>query len=199
MSEPVIIRRHAIDAGDGSEDARMVVCPPIAHNADRPYWKKNCKSLPDLVVQAVASDLLQQDFIGISKYLELSFGDFAEAANGESGSGEGVPGEEFPRHTKFPAESANFVFEQRSKRFDKLEFKVVGEAADIVMGFDFCRRSSGGTHGFDYIRVQRSLNKKFGHARIMRRFHEFFDESCSNDSPLLFRVGNSLEATKKSG
>ncbi|MBF6497408.1 hypothetical protein IU412_14290 [Nocardia cyriacigeorgica] len=56
------------------------------------------------------------------------------------------------------ADRTHLVLEQQPQRFDELEFQIVGQAADIVVGLDVGRASAAA--GFHHVRVERALYKE---------------------------------------
>ena len=94
MTERVVIGGHAVDRCDGAEGTGVVICAPVAHDADRPHRQDCDKGLPDLVIKPVLADLVDVDGIGLAQDIKLGTGDFAGAADGKTGAGKWVAPDE---------------------------------------------------------------------------------------------------------
>jgi len=54
-------RRRAVARGDGAQPHEVVVGAVVAHDADGPHGQEHRKGLPDRVVEAGATDLVDID------------------------------------------------------------------------------------------------------------------------------------------
>ncbi len=125
--------------------------------------------------------------------------DFAEAADGEAGAGEGVPPDDFFGQAELQAELADFVFEQVAQRLDEVEAEFGGEAADVVVQLD---RGGGAVlsgAAFDDVGVERALGEEFGVFDLRRFVGEAIDERVADDAAFFLRVGDAGERARGSG
>ena len=91
VGERVVIGSHAVDRGHRPERAGKVIGPPVAHHAHGAHGQDRDESLPDLVIKAMAADLVDIDRVGLAQDLELFAGDLA-GASGWRGRGRGRDG-----------------------------------------------------------------------------------------------------------
>ena len=88
---------------------------------------------------------------------EFVVGNFADDANGKARAGEGLAIDNLFGQAKFEAHAAHFVFEQVAQRLNKLEFHMLRQAADVVVGLYLGGYAACGGFALDYIGIQRAL------------------------------------------
>ena len=86
---------HAVAALDRADGDGVLVGAFVAHDADGAHGEEDGESLPDLVVEVGLLHLVDDDLVGAAQDGELAGRDFADAADGESGAGEGLAHDHF--------------------------------------------------------------------------------------------------------
>src|SRR5438034_514531 len=82
----------------------VLIGPPVAHHADGLHRQQHGEGLPDLVVEAGLSNLIDIDRIRVAQDVELFLRDLAGAADREAGAGERMTADENFRQAKLAAE-----------------------------------------------------------------------------------------------
>ena len=77
----------------------------------------------------MAANLVDIDSVRLAQNIQLLAGDFAGAADGKTGAGEGVAADERGRETKFTAQRAHLILEQFAQRLDQLQAHLFGQSA----------------------------------------------------------------------
>ena len=108
----------------------------VAHDADGFHRQDGGERLPDRVIKPVFVDLVDINGVSTAQEVELFRGDLSRAADRQTGTGEGVAGDERGRQAKFAAKGADLILEQFAQGFDQLQPHFLGQAADIVVAFD---------------------------------------------------------------
>ena len=134
----------------------------VAHDADGADGEDGGEGLGGGAVEAFGDDFFEEDFVGVAEDGEFVFGDFADAADGEAGAGEGVAPDDVFGETEEEAELADFVFEEVAEGFDEFEAELFGETADVVVEFDVGGGFSGcdSVAGFDDVGVESALGEE---------------------------------------
>ena len=114
----------------------MLVGAAVAHHADGADGEDGGEGLGGGAVKVFGDDFFEKNFVGLAEEVEFFFGDFADAADGEAGAGEGVTPDDVFGEAEEEAHFADFVFEEIAEGFDELEAELFGEAADVVVEFD---------------------------------------------------------------
>ena len=156
------------------------------------------KVLGELAFEASLGDLGAEDGIGLLKQGHLGGGDFADDADGQAWTGEGLAPDQCLGEAQLRSERANFVLEQVAQGFDELELQVVGQAADVVVALD----DSGGAvdaAALDDVGVDGSLGEEVGVGDAGGLALEDTDEAFANDAALGFRIGEAAEGGKEIG
>src|ERR1700676_5036723 len=105
---------------------------------------------------------------------------------------------DFVGGAEFPADASNFVLKQVAEGFDEGKRHFLGQAADVVVGFD----GGGGTldgYGFDDVGVQSALDEVgyfavgFGGLELLGFFGKDGDELAADAFALFFGVGDACE------
>ncbi len=188
---------HEVVGGDAADGERVVVGAGVAHDADALHGQQHGEGLRCAAVKVGGFDFGDDDRVGFAECVEAVARDFAEAADGEAGTGEGVSPDDFFRQAKLQAELADFVFEQVAQRFDEVEAELGREAADVVMELDRVGRAIGRGAAFDDVGVERALGEKLGVCDLQRFGGEAFDERVADDAAFFLRVGDAGEAAEK--
>jgi len=81
----------------------------------------------------------------------------------------------------------DFILEKLFEGLKELELHALGQAADIVMGFDQGGRIAVYGNALDNIRIQGSLGQKLGLADRRGGFFKDADEFSSDDFPFFFQ------------
>ena len=79
----------------------MIVGTEVAHNAYGTDVGKDGEVLPDGLVQTGLGDLLPEDRIGVADDPQLLLGDLTEAADGQTGAGEGLTADQVLRQAAY--------------------------------------------------------------------------------------------------
>src|SRR4029077_19626308 len=95
--ERIEVRRHAVGRGDGAQADDEVVGAAVAHHADGLDRQDHGESLPDVIVEAGAADLLDEHIIGEAQDVELLTRDLARHADRKTGPGQRMTGAGTPR------------------------------------------------------------------------------------------------------
>ncbi|ETW14695.1 cytosine deaminase [Roseivivax marinus] len=160
MAERVVVRGHAIDRGDRPHGAGIVVGATVAHDAHGADGQQRHEGLPDLVVEAVLADLVDEDRIRLAQDVELLRRDLARAADREAGSRERVAADEALRQAEFTTERADLVLEELAQRLHQLQAHLLGQTADIVVRLDRDRRAAREADALDHVRIQGALREE---------------------------------------
>ncbi len=138
------------------------------------------------VVQIVFAELFDEDRVGAAQEVGEFLADFAEDADAETGSREGMAVDHLTRQTQLDAELAHFVLEQLAQRLDELQIHLFGEPTHIVVGLDHVRLARATARGFNHVRIDRALREKLHAAEFLRLFVEDFDKQ----PPMILRLAS---------
>ena len=127
---------HEIGGVHAAEGDHVLIAAAVAHHADGFHRENGGEGLGGAAIEVLGNDFFEEDFVGIPQNGEAVFGDFAEAADGEAGAGEGVSPDDFLGQAELQAELADFVFEQVAQRLDEVEAELGRETADVVVKFN---------------------------------------------------------------
>lgn len=108
------ICRHPIPRGDSPERHNMRMCPLVSLDPNRPDGQKDCKCLPDLVVEPEFADCVDEDLVYIAQNIEgVALSHVPQDPNCKARAREGVAGNEGLRdiHSWQPAKGANLLAE----------------------------------------------------------------------------------------
>ena len=94
MGKRIIVCGHPVDRCDRPQCTGKVIGSAVAHNADGANRQDCDEGLPDLVIEAVLADLVDEHRIGAAQDVQLFAGDLSGAADRQAGAGEGVPTDE---------------------------------------------------------------------------------------------------------
>src|SRR5450631_3093024 len=191
--ERIKIRGHAVGRGHRAQADDVFVGAAVAHHADGLHRQQHGKRLPDLVVEAGFSNLIDIDGVGVAQDVEFFRGDLAGAADGEAGSWERMAADEDFRQAEFAAEHAHLVLEQFAQRLDQLHVHARGQAADIVVRLDRYRWAAGERYAFDHVGIERALRQKIRAADFFGLRVEHVDEQTADGFSLLFGIADACE------
>ena len=176
----------------------VVVAAAVAHDADGADRQNRLgKRLGGGAIEPFGDDFFEEDFVGIAEEGEFFLGDFADAAHGQAGTGEGVTPDDVLGQAEEFAEFADFILEEVAEGFDEVEAEFGGEAADVVVELDVGGGLAAGgvaVAGFDDIRVEGSLGEEAGVLDLAGFGFEDVDESFADDFAFFLGVGDALEA-----
>src|ERR1700722_2967961 len=127
---------HRVLARDRTDDDRIAVRTLVAHHPDGADRRQNREVLPDRPVEAGLFDLVEDDRVRLAKRVGALLGDLADDADTEAWTWEGLTPNHLGRQAELFADRPHLVLEELAERLDELEFHVVGEAADVVVGLD---------------------------------------------------------------
>ena len=179
---------HGVERGDGAEGDCFAVGAHVADYADAADGQQRAEGLPDVVVEASFADFFDEYRVGFAQDVEAFFFELSEAADGEARAGEGMALKEVRRDAEDFSDAAHFIFEKVAQRFEQPHLHVVGQAADVVVAFDY---SAAAVSAFDYVGIYRSLEQPVGAAETARLFLEYTDEELAYYLALAFRLGHS--------
>ena len=124
----------------------------------------------------------------------------AQAANGQSRPGEGMPSEQIGAQAELAAQFAHLVLVKQAQRFDEavLGNQLLNAGHAVVMGLDQIgfRRSAG----LDRVGVNRALAQDPVVVEIVARLQDRLlhsDECFAYDVTLLLRIGDSLQGSQE--
>ena len=126
---------HGVYRVDGADYDKPLVCALAVSYADGLHVGNGCEILPYLACETVFVKLLAEDCVGLSYSLKAVTGDGAEAADTETGSGEGLTEDHVVRQTEGLTDHSDFVLVEQLEGFNQLEFHIFGQTAHIVVGF----------------------------------------------------------------
>ncbi len=127
---------HEVGGVDAAEGDDVLVGAAVAHDADGSDGEDRGEGLGGGAVEVFGDDFFEEDFVGVAEDGKFFVGDFADAADGEAGAGEGVSPDDVLGEAEEFADFADFVFEEVAEGFDEIEAEFRGEAADVVMELD---------------------------------------------------------------
>ena len=182
---------HAVAGGDGPQGADSGIGPLVAHDADGENRQQDGEGLPDLVVQPGGADFFKEDVVGLTKDVQLFFGDVAQAADGEAGAGERVTADDVFRQAEQTAEGADFIFKQVAERLEQVHVHVLRQTADVVVALDDVGAFAG--PAFDNVRVQGALQEPAGAFDFPRLLFKNPDEGFADDFALPLRLDDAGE------
>ena len=147
---------HEVAGGDGAQGEGVVVGAFVAANADAAHIGEDSEVLADVFVKIGFFDFFAEDGVRFAQDVEFFRGEFADDANGKTGTGEGLTPDHVFGKAEFQTGFADFVFEEIAQRFDQaFKFDVFGQAADIVVAFN----DGAADAGFNDIGVDGSLDE----------------------------------------
>ena len=152
-------RGHEVDGLDGAQRYDVFVAAGVADDADGFDRQKGGEGLAGFVVEAGGVQFLDEDVVREAQGIGVFFLYFAEDAHAQAGAGEGVAVDHVVGQAELEADFAHFIFEQLAQGFDELEFHVLGEVADVVVGFDHVGAAGFGGGGFEHVRVDGALGE----------------------------------------
>ncbi len=168
----------------------MLVGAAIAHDADGADGEDGGEGLGGGAVEIFGDDFFEEDFVGLAEDGEFFGGDFADAADGEAGAGEGVAPDDVFGEAEEEAEFADFVFEEVAEGFDEVEAEFSGEAADVVVELDVGSGAGVAMAGFDDVGIEGALGEEFCVGDGEGFAFEDVDEDFADDFAFLLRVGD---------
>jgi hypothetical protein len=117
----------------------------------------------------VLPDLVDIDRIGPPQDLQLFSRDLAGATDRQAGAGEGVALDEGFGQSKFTSQGADFVLEQLTQRFDKLEPIFSGRPPTLWWLLIVTDGPPLKLKRFDYVGIKRALREERRAADLMPR------------------------------
>ena len=112
---------HGIHSVDGADDDTPLVGPLIIPDADGLDVGDGGEVLPHLALQAVLGELLPEDGVRLPDGLQPVPGDGAQAADAQTGAGEGLPVNHTVGQTQRLAAGADLVLKKHLQRLHQLE------------------------------------------------------------------------------
>src|SRR6185503_3335978 len=185
-------------ARDGAQRDDVLVRSIVAHHADAANRQQHGERLPDAVVQARLTNLLEVDRVRLSQHVQRLARYGTEHTNADSRSRKWVAANHLLRQSKLAAYVPHLVLEQLTQRLDELELHSWFEAAHVMMRLDRDRRSTHWRRRFDHVRIKCPLHQEFG-ARIgvASRVLEDVDERVADDAALLLGILHSFERVEE--
>src|SRR5262249_47834202 len=187
------VGRHRVLGGDRADHDRVAVGALVTLDTDRADRRQDGEALPELAVEAGTAPLLERDAAGAGEDLEPFPRALADDPDRQAGAGERVAPDHRLRQPELFPHSPHLVLEQRPERLDELHRHVLGEPADVVMRLDL-RGDALGAAGLDHVRVERPLAEGPGLPQLLGFLLEHTDELLADDSSLLLRLGDAVEA-----
>ncbi len=197
MAERIAVGGHAVARGNGAQGAHVVVRARVAHHAHRLHRQQHREGLPDRVVEPGAANLVEIDRIRPAQDGELFGRYLARHADGETGSGKGMPADQSVGKPELAAERTHLILEQFAQRLEQLQLHPLRESADIVVRLDGDAGSAGKRHRFDDVGVERALGEKLGAADFVRLLVKYIDECGADDLALLLGIADAPQMPKK--
>ena len=108
----------------------------------------------------------------------------------QSRSGERVPPDQVLGQTERFPHLPHFVLEQVPQGFDQFEPEFIGQATDVVVGFDRCRRTVGIRSRFNHVRVESALGEEVGIGDRAGLVAKDLDEDPADDLPFFLWIGD---------
>src|SRR5262249_48946529 len=101
------------------------------------------------------------------------------------------------RQSQLNTETPHLILEQLPQRLDELEFHLLGQTTDVVMGLDHVGLAGAGTGGRDDIRIDRAVRQEFHAGQLVCFLIEYLDEGATDDLALLLRISDTREHRKE--
>ena len=130
---------HGVFAGYSAQNDGLLVGSFITHDADTADIEECGVGLPDAFVEARFEELFAENPVGFLSDFDSLTCHFTEDPDAESGAGEGFAVNDFGREAKGATDFADFIFKEPAEWFDDFELHPVGQATDVVVGFNFAR------------------------------------------------------------
>ena len=176
---------HSVLGVDGTQDDGPALGALTLGHADAFEIGDSGEILPNLALKAVLREFLTQDRIGLSDSLQTITGDRAQAANAQSGAGEGLTENHVVRQTQRLADNANFILEQQLDRLDQLKLQILGQTSDVVVRLDAVTLEDIGVDG--------ALSEELDAIELLSLLGEYIDEFLADDLTLFLGLGNIRE------
>ena len=185
---------HRVDCVDRAQDDGVLEAARVVFHADRFKIGDDGEILPDGLVEPGDVELLAEDCVRFTHGLEALAGDRAEAADPEPGAGEGLAVDHAVGQAERGAAGAHLVLEELAQRFDKLEREVVGQAADVVVGFDHL---GGLGAALDDVGIDGALREEIDPLELAGLLLEDADKLRADDLAFLFRVRDARQLAEE--
>ena len=168
----------------GSIDLGPTGSPGTA-DTDGPEVGDDGEVLPDLALEPVGGELLAEDRIGLPDHLEPVAGDRSETADAQPGAGERLAVDHRVGQTEGLPDHTDLILEEELHRLHELEFQILREASDVVVGLHGAALEDVGVDG--------PLCEEVDTLLFPGLLLEHADELRSDDLPLLFGLGDALQ------
>ena len=152
---------HKVQRLDGADGDYALEGPRIAHNADGLHRDEHRQGLGDFSVQSCGLYFVDDYFVGGAEDFEPFGRNLADDSHRQAGPWKRVPPDDVLRQAEVFAYASHLVFEQVAQRLDKLEAELLGQAADVVVQLDVCRRVAVFRAGLDDVGIERALGEEF--------------------------------------
>ena len=180
---------HGIGGVDGADDGRPALVAALVLDTDGLDVGNGDEVLPDLLGQAALVELLAQDGVGLAQGLQTVTGDGTQAADAQTGAGEGLTVDHCMGQAQSLADHADLVLEQQLDGFDQLEVQVLGQTAHVVVGLDGLL-ALGGLLGLQNVGVDGTLGQEGNALELAGLLGEDGDELLADDLALALGIGN---------
>ncbi len=134
------------------------------------------------------------DVVSILQDAYFLGGDVTEDADGESGTWEGMTGDEVLGHTQLAAHTAHLVLEEPLQGLAELQVHLLGQSADVVVALD---DFAGDVKRLDAVRIDGALCQPTGIGNLLGLGIKDLHEVAADNLTLLFRVGDSGEVAEE--
>ena len=175
----------------------MGVLTVVADHSDGLDGQEDGEGLGDLVVEARATQFLDEDVIGLTQGVGIGGVDLAQDAHPQAGTGEGVAIDHVRGQAQFDADLAHLVLEQLPQGFHQPQLHVLRQTADVVVGLDDLGLAGPGAGGFDDVGVDGALGQPFDVRQLIGLGLEDVDEGGTDDLALELRVIDPGQALEK--
>ena len=170
---------HGVDGPDDHRPVEGTLAVDDAGGLDVGHYGE---VLPDLALQAVLGKFLAEDGVGFPNGLQTVTGDGTDAADAQTGAGEGLTVDHVVGQTQRLAYHADLVLVEQLHRLHQLKLQILGQAAYVVVGLDAV--------GFQNVGVNGALSQEGDALQLLSFLSENVDELLADDLALLLWVGN---------
>jgi integrase len=127
---------HEINSLHGSNSNDPLIAATIAHHTDRFHRQEHRESLTGLVIPPRGAQLFDKNRIGASEQVGVLLFHLAENPYAQPRPREGVAEYHVTGQPQLETNAAHLVFKEFSQRLHQFKRHILGQAADVVMGFD---------------------------------------------------------------
>ena len=174
---------HGVGGVDGADDGGPALVAALVAHADRLDVGHGDEVLPDLTGQTALVELVAQDGVGLTQGLQTVTGDGTQAADTQTGAGEGLTVDHGMGQTQSLADHTDFVLEQQLDGLNQLKLQILGQTANIMVGLNsllaFCSLD-----GLQNVGVDGTLSQEGNALQLAGLVGEDGDELLADDLAL---------------